>query len=65
MEQIKKKMACLRETLAEAEAKADKAECELREANDRSAKVSTASIIVTIRLFDIGFINLLLLLATR
>lgn len=40
MEQIKKKMAVLRETLAEAEGRADKAEAELKEANERAANVS-------------------------
>ena len=40
MEAIKKKMANLRETLAEAEEKADKAERELKDANDRAANVS-------------------------
>lgn len=40
MEQIKKKMAVLRETLAEAEERADKAEAELKEANERAANVS-------------------------
>lgn len=40
MEQIKKKMAVLRETLADAEERADKAEAELKEANERAANVS-------------------------
>ena len=40
MEQIKKKMVVLRETLAEAEERADKAEAELKEANERAANVS-------------------------
>lgn len=43
MEQIKKKMALLKETLAEAESKADRAEGELKEANERAAKVSSLS----------------------
>ena len=40
MEQIKKKMAVLRETLADAENRADKAEAELKDANDRASNVS-------------------------
>lgn len=40
METIKKKMACLRETLADAEKRADTAENELKAANDRAANVS-------------------------
>jgi len=40
MEQIKKKMAVLRESLAEAEGRADKAEAELKEANERASNVS-------------------------
>ena len=40
METIKKKMATLRETLAAAEAKADKAEGELKDAKERAANVS-------------------------
>lgn len=40
MEQIKKKMALLRDNLAEAEKKADEAENELKAANDRAQSVS-------------------------
>lgn len=40
METIKKKMASLRETLAQAEERAEKAENELKDANDRAANVS-------------------------
>lgn len=40
MEQIKKKMAVLRDSLAEAEGRADKAEAELKVANERAANVS-------------------------
>lgn len=40
MDTIKKKMACLRETLAQAEERADKAEGELKDANERAATVS-------------------------
>lgn len=40
MEAIKKKMATLRENLADAEAKADKAEADLKDANERAANVS-------------------------
>lgn len=40
MEAIKKKMATLRDCLAEAEGKADKAEAELKAANERAATVS-------------------------
>lgn len=45
MEQIKKKMAVLRDTLADAEKRADKAEGDLKSAKDRAAEVSTTSII--------------------
>lgn len=45
MEQIKKKMAVLRETLADAEDRADKAEAELKEANERAANVSPCLIV--------------------
>lgn len=40
METIKKKMATLRETLSEAEKRADTAEKDLKDANDRAANVS-------------------------
>ena len=40
MDQIKKKMAVLRETLADAEGRADKAEAELKEATSRADNVS-------------------------
>ena len=40
MEQIKKKMAVLRENLADAESRADKAEAELKDANERAFSVS-------------------------
>lgn len=40
MEQIKKKMAVLRQSLLEAEERADKAEAELKEANERASNVS-------------------------
>ena len=40
MDTIKKKMASLRETLAQAEERADKAESELKESNERAANVS-------------------------
>lgn len=40
MEQIKKKMAVLRENLSDAEGRADKAETELKDANERASSVS-------------------------
>lgn len=40
MDQIKKKMAVLRQSLLEAEERADKAENELKEANERASNVS-------------------------
>lgn len=40
METIKKKMNTLRETLSEAEKRADTAEKDLKDANDRAANVS-------------------------
>lgn len=61
MEQIKKKMAVLRESLAEAESRADKAESELKESNERAANVSPFH---CSRLCFVLCFNLLLRLAT-
>ena len=53
MEQIKKKMCVLRETLSEAEQRADKAENDLKEANERAENVSKFIFVIPATTFSV------------